>query len=517
MRPSAICGGGLASLPVSRPVSLSDGPAGSRITAAAAAGQLYADPLGLVPPRVLTKRLLLLNSRSRRTHHGFPPNRNKSSSVHVSGRDRLFLRVAAQSRHLDWVENTPDGDNGRGNPYGADKLDGGDNVDRGNPYGGRDIPHGPGSSYGGDSRSGTDDQYREASQRADGRPLPVIPHDVAKALVDSLAKAHESSRESDDAGDNDFDETEGYDNDHAKDRDVDFDGYDDDGDGITEENDDDDDDVMAEGKGRDAAPGESSDHPARFESPVAESAARLGRLRSSEEESTLSSWSWPAESVFAESASTQDSSSVAAGGGEATVRQLAFNGWSSDVVRVSRPGPLAAPRKASIAKPLLLASLLCGAALLYRGAMKDRCFSPLQSHRDTVTTVSVHKGGSSQVGAKEGDLHDAGTAAAGGEAAGERGEEQRGGETEEVEKEVEVKEGREAVGGRKEQRIRVVVAPHVNPEHARMLEGLKALQVIDADVAAAGICTRREFATWLMAFSERLRPPRLIGFIPPCL
>ncbi|CAI6005381.1 unnamed protein product [Closterium sp. NIES-64] len=60
------------------------------------------------------------------------------------------------------------------------------------------------------------------------------------------------------------------------------------------------------------------------------------------------------------------------------------------------------------------------------------------------------------------------------------------------------------VGRGREERMRVVVAPHVNPEHARMLEGLKELQVIDADVAPAGICTRREFATWLMAFSEKL-------------
>ncbi|CAI7797278.1 unnamed protein product, partial [Closterium sp. NIES-53] len=227
------------------------------------------------------------------------------------------------------------------------------------------------------------------SLRADGRS-PMIPHDVTKALVNSLAKAHESARDGVDDDDVEADSEHDIDND----------------DGMADEN-----------AGSDAARGKSNFEATRETAQVvaqapaaapaaapatASAAGQLdpqkparaktssssnhragnhhkgsktdpGRNRSSEEEVALSSWSWPAESAFADSASSPNTSSVAAGSGEAVVvQQLAFNGWSSDVVRVARPGPLASRRKASIAKPLLIASLLCGAVLLYRGTLSDK-------------------------------------------------------------------------------------------------------------------------------------------------
>ncbi|CAI5981618.1 unnamed protein product [Closterium sp. NIES-65] len=255
-------------------------------------------------------------------------------------------------------------------------------------------------------------------------------------------------------------------------------------------------------------------------------------IRSSEEEVALSSWSWPAESAFADSASSRDTSSVSAGSGEAVVvRQLAFNGWSSDVVRVARAGPPAWRRKAPITKPLLVASLLCGAVLLYRGTRSDkvlRCNEPTASLCYTHIVIqsppsALMKG---RRGLKAGAEAAEGEAVEGGEENRREGTGEESSEGESVKEDgrgIGEGEGGSAVGeggvtkgmgaggwrgvvvGRgREERMRVVVAPHVNPEHARMLEGLKELQVIDADVAPAGICTRREFATWLMAFSEKL-------------
>ncbi|CAI5990026.1 unnamed protein product [Closterium sp. NIES-64] len=257
-----------------------------------------------------------------------------------------------------------------------------------------------------------------------------------------------------------------------------------------------------------------------------------GHTRSSEEEVALSSWSWPAESAFADSASSRDTSSVSAGSGEAVVvRQLAFNGWSSDVVRVARAGPPAWRRKAPITKPLLVASLLCGAVLLYRGTRSDkvlRCNEPTASLCYTHIVIqsppsALMKG---RRGLKAGAEAAEGEAVEGGEENRREGTGEESSEGESVKEDgrgIGEGEGGSAVGeggvtkgmgaggwrgvvvGRgREERMRVVVAPHVNPEHARMLEGLKELQVIDADVAPAGICTRREFATWLMAFSEKL-------------
>ncbi|CAI5511003.1 unnamed protein product [Closterium sp. Naga37s-1] len=380
----------------------------------------------------------------------------------------------------------------------------------------------------------------------------MIPHDVTKALVNSLAKAHESAR---DGVDDDDDDVEA-DSEHDIDND----------DGMADEN-----------AGSDAARGKSNFEATRETAQVvaqapaaapaaapatASAAGQLdpqkparaktssssnhragnhhkgsktdpGRNRSSEEEVALSSWSWPAESAFADSASSPNTSSVAAGSGEAVVvQQLAFNGWSSDVVRVARPGPLASRRKASIAKPLLIASLLCGAVLLYRGTLSDKGIPLLHSRRDSVTTVSAHEDMPSQDTDKGRRGQKAGAEAAEGETVEGGEEHRREGTGEEAseeegakgdEREIGEGEGGNAVGegevtkgmgaggwrgmvvGRgREERMRVVVAPHVNPEHARMLEGLKELQVIDADVAPAGICTRREFATWLMAFSEKL-------------
>ncbi|CAI5464002.1 unnamed protein product [Closterium sp. Yama58-4] len=483
------------------------------------------------------KRLRSSDSNFWKIRPGFSPNENGSSSVHVSGRERLFRRASAQSRHWDWVENDSGGDNPLGD---GDKVD--DSYGSDNFYSPADSDGDRRNPYAGHKAYGSNKSYGQDSLRADGGS-PVIPHDVAKALVDSLAKVHESARENDEDDGDFYALTSEAPQEHES---------------VQEPQ------PLAVPAAKEAANLESdrdrasrgaalraardfSHTPVDFQTPAVargssgnqrsgnhrvDSEARRGHNRSSEEELVLSSWCWPAESALADSASSGGASSVAAGSGEAAVvRQLAFNGWSSDVVRVAPPGRIAPRRKASIAKPLLITSLLCGAALLYRGTLTDKGIPLLHSRRDSVTTISAHEVASSQETAKERRGQKAG--AAGGEVEDGREEQRREGMGLEASEEESVKEdGKESgegelgsvlgegeverrgaevgawrgevVGRGKEERMRVVVAPHVNPEHARLLEGLKELQVIGADVAPAGICTRREFATWLMAFSEKL-------------